>query len=110
MRADPPAGSGRAPTKEHEPDAFIVDAHASNAMATPGKGDQRPMCSFASAFLEEASLVHLMRIGGVCLMFAALAIGHPALAEDRSIPRSGNPEHVLGELTAAFNKVQSAHG
>lgn len=42
-------------------------------------------------------------------MFSALAIANPALAEDLSIPGSGNPEHVLGELAAAFNKAQPTH-
>ncbi len=50
-----------------------------------------------------------MRLGRTLVVFSALAIANPALAEDLSIPGSGNPEHVLGELAAAFNKAQTAH-
>lgn len=53
--------------------------------------------------------MHPMRLGRICLVLAALAIGNPALAEELSIPGSGNPEHVLGELAAAFNKQQTEH-
>lgn len=53
--------------------------------------------------------MHPMRLGRICLVLAALAIGNPALAEELSIPGSGNPEHVLDELAAAFNKQQTGH-
>ncbi|MBK8335193.1 MAG: substrate-binding domain-containing protein [Sterolibacteriaceae bacterium] len=53
--------------------------------------------------------MHPMRLGRIWLLLVALVIGNPALAEELSIPGSGNPEHVLGELAAAFNKQQTEH-
>lgn len=50
-----------------------------------------------------------MKFGRVVALFAAAAIADPLLAEDLAIPGSGNPEHVLGELAAAFNKQYPAH-
>ena len=52
-------------------------------------------------------LTRLQQLAAACL--AALSMANAALAEDLAIPGSGNPEYVLGQLAAAFNKQQSAH-
>jgi phosphate transport system substrate-binding protein len=75
----------------------------------PRHGRRAANAPFANDFLQEERLVHPRRLGRICLVLAALAIANPALAEELSIPGSGNPEHVLGELAAAFNKAQPAH-
>lgn len=42
-------------------------------------------------------------------VLAALLLTHSAFAEELVIPGSGNPEHVLNVLAAAFNRQQAQH-
>ena len=56
------------------------------------------------------NFAHPMRLGLVAVAcFAAIIVAKAALAEDLTIPGSGNPEYVLRQLASAFNQRQTAH-
>jgi phosphate transport system substrate-binding protein len=48
-----------------------------------------------------------VRVSLLCLL--ALSLAAPVAAETLTIPGSGNPEYVLGELAKAFNSQQKQH-
>lgn len=53
--------------------------------------------------------MNLMRIVRGIAIFAVVAVANAVQAEDLAIPGSGNPEFVLGQLAAEFNKQHPEH-
>lgn len=49
----------------------------------------------------------LRHLGGLCV--AACLVAPAAVAETLTIPGSGNPEYILGELARAYNSQQNLH-